>query len=47
MKATQLNMQPQPRVGKVVMRLTLLGGLVLGCVYAFLLLCSSAFKILE
>lgn len=47
MKAHQLNVQPQPRVGKVVMRLTLLGGIVLGCVYAFLLLCSSAFKILE
>ncbi len=47
MKATHLNMQPQPRIGKVVMRLTLLGGLVLGAVYAFLLLCSSAFKILE
>jgi hypothetical protein len=47
MKAHQLSVQPQPRVGKVVMRLTLLGGIVLGCVYAFLLLCSSAFKILE
>lgn len=47
MKVTHLNLQPQPKVGKVVMRLTILGGLVLGCIYAFLLLCSSAFKILE
>lgn len=47
MKA-HLNAQPAPpRVGKVVMRVTLLGGLILGCVYVFLLLCSSALKILE
>lgn len=46
MKA-QLNIQATPAVGKVVMRLTLLGGLILGCVYVFLVLCSSAIKILE
>ncbi len=46
MKA-QLNIQPANNVGKVVMRLTLLGGLILGCVYAFLVLCSSAIKIFE
>lgn len=46
MKA-QLNIQPTPAVGKVVMRLTLLGGLVLGAVYAFLVLMSSAIKVLE
>ena len=47
MKAQHLNAAPAPRVGKVVMKLTIFGGLVLACVYAFLLLCSSAFKILE
>lgn len=46
MKA-QLHIQPAPRLRKTVMRLTLLGGLILGCVYAFLVLCSTALKILE
>ncbi|WEK34388.1 MAG: hypothetical protein P0Y53_18025 [Candidatus Pseudobacter hemicellulosilyticus] len=47
MKAPILLQPAPPRVGKTVMRLTILGGLVLGCVYALLLLCSSAIKILE
>ena len=46
MKA-QLNMQPAQPVAKTVMRLTLLAGLFLGAVYAFLVLCSSAIKVLE
>lgn len=46
MKA-QLNYQPAQPVAKTVMRLTLLGGMILGAVYAFLVLCSSAIKIFE
>jgi hypothetical protein len=45
MKA-QLNAQ-NPSVSKVVMRLTLLGSVLLAAVYAFLMLCSSAIKIIE
>ena len=44
MKA-QLQMQSSPSIVKVVMKLTLLGGLVLGCVYVFLMLCSTAIRI--
>lgn len=46
MKA-QLHIQPAPRLGKTVMRLTLLGGLLLGCAYALLVLCQTALKGLE
>lgn len=45
MKA-QLNIQ-NPSVSKTVMRLTLLGGVLLAAVYAFLMLCSSAIKVIE
>lgn len=45
MKA-QINVQ-NPSVSKTVMRLTLLGGILLAGVYAFLMLCSSAIKIIE
>lgn len=45
MKA-QLNVQ-NPSVSKTVMRLTLVGGILLAAVYAFLMLCSSAIQIIE
>lgn len=47
MKAQFLFQPAPPRVGKTVMRLAILGGLILGCVYAFLVLCSTAIKIFE
>jgi hypothetical protein len=45
MKA-QVNIQ-HPSVSKVVMRLTLVGSVLLAAVYAFLMLCSSAIKVIE
>lgn len=45
MKA-QLNAQ-HPSVSKTIMRLTLVGGALLAAVYAFLMLCSSAIKVIE
>jgi hypothetical protein len=45
MKA-QINAQ-HPSFSKTIMRLTLLGGVILGAVYVFLMLCSSAIKIIE
>lgn len=45
MKA-QLNVQ-NPSVSKTIMRLTLVGGILLAAVYAFLMICSSAIKIIE
>lgn len=45
MKA-QVSIQ-NPSVSKTIMRLTLVGGVLLAAVYAFLMLCSSAIKIIE
>jgi hypothetical protein len=39
--------QPPPPVGSIIIRLALLGGVMLGCVYAIVALCASALKILE
>ncbi len=42
-----MNVQQTHSLKPVITRLVLLGGVVLGCLYAFLYLCSTALKILE
>jgi len=38
---------PSPAIGTVVMRLAILGGIVLGFVFAFMSVCAAAAKILQ
>ena|GEM_PF-4465986 len=43
---TQMS-SPSPAIGTVVMRLAILGGIVLGFVFAFMSICAAAAKILQ
>ena len=47
MKATALDVHSSPSLVKVITRLVLLGGFILGGMYAFLQICSSVFKIFQ
>lgn len=47
MKASAVDVQSSPSLVKVITRLVLLGGFVLGGMYAFLQICSSVFKIFQ
>ena len=46
MKQQELDLRPIP-TGKVLFRLTLLGCLLLGCVYGFLLLFNTALEAMK
>jgi hypothetical protein len=47
MKASSVHAQPVPPVSKVITRLAILGGIILGGMYAFLQICASLMKIFE
>ena len=47
MKATALDVHSSPSLVKVITRLVLLGGFILGGMYAFLQICSTVFKIFQ
>ena len=47
MKASTLDIQTSPSLIKVIARLTLLGGFILGGMYAFLQLCSTVIKLIQ
>lgn len=47
MKAPSVHVQSVPSITKVITRLAILGGLVLGGLYAFLQICSSLVKLIE
>ena len=47
MKASALDVHSSPSLVKVITRLVLLGGFILGGMYAFLQICSSVFKIFQ
>jgi hypothetical protein len=47
MKASSVDVHSSPSLIKVITRLVLLGGFVLGGMYAFLHICSSIFKIFQ
>jgi hypothetical protein len=47
MKASSLDVHSSPSIAKVITRLILLGGFVLGGMFAFLQLCSTLFKIFQ
>jgi hypothetical protein len=47
MKASPLDVPSHPSLAKVITRLILLGGFVLGGMYAFLQLCATLFKIFQ
>lgn len=47
MKAALPDVHSSPSLTKVVTRLILLGGFVLGGMYAFLQICASVFKIFQ
>lgn len=47
MKASSLDVHSHPSLAKVITRLVLLGGFILGGMYAFLQICSSLIKIFQ
>jgi hypothetical protein len=47
MKASTMHAQPVHSVSKVITRLAILGGIILGGMYAFLQICASLMKIFE
>lgn len=47
MKASSLDVHSSPSLTKVITRLVLLGGFVLGGMYAFLQICAEVFKIFQ
>lgn len=47
MKASAVDVQPTPSLTKVITRLVLLGGLILGGMVGLLTLCSSFIKIFQ
>ena len=47
MKASSVHAQPVPSVSKVITRLAILGGIILGGMYAFLQICASLMKYLN
>jgi hypothetical protein len=47
MKASAVDVQPTPSLFKVITRLALLGGLILGGMVGLLVLCSSFIKIFQ
>jgi hypothetical protein len=47
MKASAVDVQYNPSLTKVITRLALLGGFILGGMYGLLHVCSSLFKIFE
>jgi hypothetical protein len=47
MKASAVDVQSHLSLSKVITRLILLGGFVLGGMYGLLILCSSMFKIFQ
>lgn len=47
MKASSADVHSSPSLTKVITRLALLGGFILGGMYAFLQICASIFKIFQ
>jgi len=47
MKASTMDVHSSPSLTKVITRLALLGGFILGGLYAFLHICASIFKIFQ
>jgi hypothetical protein len=47
MKASTFDVHSSPSLVKVITRLVLLGGFILGGMYAFLQICTSVFKIFQ